>query len=111
MMNFFEAHNPPVNNPFINSSDMNEIKSSKSPQNQMFSDFLNNIREVQSKEDQIPKSLDFPQAHSVIFPVYDFSFVQADKKSIFSSQPISTNKFSPQLTSFQTVKPLGNESN
>ena len=50
MMNFFEAHNPVVNNPFINSNDMNEVKSSKSIQNHMFSDFINNIREVQPKE-------------------------------------------------------------
>ena len=50
MMNFFEAHNPAAHNPFINSSDMNEVKSSKSPQNPIFSDFINNIREVQPKE-------------------------------------------------------------
>lgn len=50
MMNFFEAHNPVVNNSFINSNDMNEVKSSKSIQNHMFSDFINNIREVQPKE-------------------------------------------------------------
>lgn len=73
MINFFEAHNNPMNNSFINSSDLNEIKS---PPNHVFSDFINNIREVQPKEEQPPRTIDFPQPHSVLFPVYDFSFVQ-----------------------------------
>ena len=107
MINFFEAHNP-VNNSFINSGDLNEIKS---PPNHVFSDFINNIREVQPKEEQPPRPLDFPQPHSVLFPVYDFSFVQTEKKSLFSSQPIINTSHSPpnQLSAFKTIKPSNNE--
>ncbi len=50
IVSFYEGYNPVMNNSFINSNDMNEIKSSKSKQNYMFSDFINNIREVQPKE-------------------------------------------------------------